>query len=371
MGKYIIKIFSFLFFLSIINTACKKSGDMIVAKQGTLPGLTADKSELNYTIDDSASNAVTFTYTPTSYGYSAAINYNLQFSYNDSNFSSTADYTFASGSMSFTVAAFNTLLLGLKYQAGVTDTILVRVKASAADSLYTYSDTVGIVVSPYAQPRVIVYPFLYAPGAYQGWNFGGGEPPTIIAKLYSTKSNSAYEGYINITDTTNGNGQFKLAPANSWNYSFSEVTATTFASSGNNFSVTKGPGYYLIDADTSTKKWAATIQNWSIIGDAANGWSAPANDIAFDFDDTDQVLVKTLDLKAGGIKFIMNGSFDVSYGIQKDPNDNTKDLAISPLGEVPIATSNTDNIPITVAGTYKITLDLRVPSEPVCTLVKQ
>lgn len=376
MNRHLNKIIFLSLALMIGMGACKKAGPFVTATSGVHPGLTASATMLNYTQADSASNAVTFTYTPTSFGYQAAVNYNLQVSYNDSNFSKISTYALSGGTKSFTVAKFNVLALGSKYAAGVTDTVLVRVQAivsgtgmtPGSDTLAQYSDVVKIVVTPYVAKRVITYPFLYVPGAYQGWS----PSSAVIAKLYSPGSNSSYEGYVNITDATNGNNDFKITPAPVWDNSYGEVTASTIAyNGGGNFEV-PSVGYFLLNVNTQALTWSATLQNWSIIGDAANGWN-PGDDIAFDFDATDQILVKTVQLKVGGIKFRMNDAWSVTYGIQKDPSDATgkTDLPISPIGEVPISTSNNDNIPITEPGTYKITLDLRVPSEPVCTLIKQ
>jgi len=374
MNKHLNKIF-FLFLVLIIGiSSCKKSGTLITATNGTQPGLTASAATLSYTEADSANTAITFTYTPSDFGYSAAVNYDIQFSYNDSNFSKITDQSLTGNSVSYTVKDFNTILLGSKYSAGVQDTVYVRVKSQVATStLIQYSDTLGIVVTPYMAKRVITYPFLYVPGGYQGWDFAhdDGSQPAIIAKLYSPQSNSTYSGYVNITDTSTASqgAQFKLAPAYSWNYTFGEVTATTFSSSGGNFTLSKtqGPGYYLLTADTTAKTWSISLRNWGIVGDAANGWTPSTDNINFDFDNTDQVLVKTLYLKAGGIKFLANAdpNFTVQYGSDGSAiNAITGDVGLS-------SNSSSGNINITEAGTYKITLDLRVPGEPVCTIIQQ
>jgi hypothetical protein len=338
--------------------SCTKDGTMVIAKLTTPVQLTANANSLDYTESDTAKTAVTFTRTSADFGYAAAIGYTLQFSVKGTDFSKVASYAMSSTTMDFTVKDFNTLTLGLKYSPGVVDTVLARVEARVADSLYSYSEVVKIALTPYAAKRVINYPFLYVPGAYQGWAPAG----SVIAKLYSPNNDGQYEGFVNLPDADN---QFKLTPAPTWDNSYGMLTETTMAyDGGDNFDVS-GAGYYLINANTAKGSWSATLQNWSIIGDF-NGWAA---DVPFTFDEQDQVLVKTLDLKVGGIKFRMNNGWTVAYGIQKDSNGD--DLSISPIGEVPISTSNNDNIPITEAGTYKITLDLRVPDEPYCTIVKQ
>ncbi len=353
------KVFWLMGIAALAFFSCKKSGTFITATSGTQPGLTASTNILNYAEADSASNAVTFTYTPSDFGYQAAINYDIQFSTKDSNFTKFTDQSMSGTSISYLVKDFNTLVIGLKYSAGITDTVYVRVKATAADSLYRYSDTLAIVVTPYETKRVITYPALYMPGDYQGWSPGA----AVIAKLYSPTSSSAYEGFIDLPSADN---QFLITPAPTFDNKYTEVTATTMVyNGGNNFDIA-GAGYYLINADTQADTWSATLQNWSIIGDF-NGWS----DASFSFDAVNQVLVDTLTIPAAGdgtggaLKFRANQSWDGSaaspnYGGTLDPN--TGNVALSLGGS---------NIAIAKPGVYVFTLDLRVPSEPLCSIIKQ
>lgn len=349
-----INILIVLFTLGLfVFSSCKKDGEMIRATSGTAPGLTANTTNLNYTIADSIKNAITFTYTSSDFGFKAAISYDIQFSTNDSNFSNYKDIALTTTTLSYTVKDFNTLLLGLKYNPSVTDTLLVRVKARVADSLFKYSDTLAIIVRPYAGDRVITYPFLYVPGAYQGWN----PAAAVIAKFYSPTNNNVYDGYVNIPDANSL--EFKLTTGATWdnNYGSSDgvVGAGVIASGASNNLKVASAGYYLVHVDVPSLKWTSRLQNWSIIGDV-NSWGG---DISFDFDATKQLLVKTLTLPAGVLKFRANADWTTNYGGTLDA-----------LGNVALV-DNGGNISIPTAGQYKITLDLRVPSVPVCTIIKQ
>lgn len=361
MIKKIVNLLFLPALLMLLMVSCEKDGTMVVATSGTQPGLTASAITLNYTEADTAKTAVTFTRTTSDFGYDAAVDYTLEFSAKGTNFEKVTSYTMSETSIDFTVKDFNALVLGLKYSAGVKDTVYARVLAEAADSLFIYSDVVKITVTPYAAKRVIPYPFLYVPGAYQGWSPGG----DVIAKLYSPDKNGQYEGCVNLPDADN---PFKLTPAPNWDNSYGMLTATTMTyDGGGNFDIA-GAGYYLIKANTNTGTWSATLQNWGIIGDV-NGW---AGDIQFEFEDSAQVLVKTVELPVGGLKFRANGAtqgWAINYGTEDDGTG--KGIAPNPVtGMVPLV-SGGKNITITEAGMYKITLDLRVPSEPYCTIVKQ
>ena len=66
-------------------------------------------------------------------------------------------------------------------------------------------------ITPY--PMVIVYPKLYVPGSYQGWNIANA--PTLL----SYRMNNKYEGYLNLVDENNPDAPitFKLTTEPVWN----------------------------------------------------------------------------------------------------------------------------------------------------------
>jgi len=369
---------SLIISLSLISMSilmsCNKDGEKVVASQGIPPALTSTVEMLDYTEADTANAAVTFNWTKSDYGYPAEISYSLQISNNDSVFSDY--YQQAAGSVltqAYTVKQLNAILLNAGYAGGVKDTMLVRVQSRIGVGTYIYSDTIRIIVTPYTPSKVqrpvagpVTYDAMYLPGAYQGWNIGSAS----IGKIYSPKSDSKYAGYIYITDTANGGGQFLITPEQNFNNKYTEVDSTTMVYNGSdNLSLTKyqGPGYYLLNADVSTLKWSATLQNWSIIGDGAVDWDT---DVPLDFDATSQVLVKTLTLKPGGIKFRANNSWDNNIGLIADGQGNIITPVDPKTGEAPL-TNGGANVPVSAAGTYKIILDLRVPDEPVFSITKQ
>ena len=323
-------------------SSCKKDEVKVIATDGTKPVLTASVTKMNYVEADSSSKAVDLTWQKSDFGYNAAVAYFLQFSYKDSAFKKYAEQAMGSSlSKSFKVADFNKLLLSLKFPAGVTDTVFVRVRSEITPSVFQLSDPIGIVARPYIAERVISYANLFVPGAYQGWS----PDAAVIAKLYSVNNDKAYEGYVNITE---GNNEFKITPAPKWDNSYGMVNntgngGTMTYNGGGNFNVTPA-GYYLLKANTASNTWSATLNNFGIIGAGANGWG-DNDDVMFDFDPAKQVLTKTLYLKQDDIKFRSNHKWDTNIGMNGKYGG--------------------DNIKIPVAGTYKVTLDMRVPSEVV------
>lgn len=325
--------------------SCNKEGVLVTASPSTQVELTASQQTIVLTEANAAEKAVDLTWNKADFSYAAAINATLQLSFKDSAFRKFSSVGVgAATTASLTVADLNTLLLGAKYPAGQVSDVMIRVLSKVTDSLYVFSDTVTLHITPYMAKRVISYPVLYVPGDYQGWAPGS----ETIGRLFSTADNGAYEGYVNFPADTN---YFKFTPVADWKneYGASGVGKLTQKAGSDNVELDTS-GYCLLKVDTKKLTWTATVENWGMIGDAAKGWG-DADDIMFDFDSQNQVLVKTVNLKVGPLKFRANHKWELNIGA------GTK--------------YGGDNIDITEAGTYKITLDLRVPSEPILTMVIQ
>lgn len=329
--------------LMLSGVACKKDGTLVVARPASAVNLTASQQTIVLNEDQGETKALDLSWNKADFGYAASINYFLQVSYKDSIFKKFSSVGLGSAtSTSFTTAALNTLLAAAKYPPAVSGDVMFRVLAEVADSLYAFSDTLTLTITPYLAKRVIDYPALYVPGDYQGW-----DPASETAsRLFSVADNGAYEGYVNFTSDTN---YFKLTPVPEWKDDYGAAGKGKIAQPGENIELDTS-GYCLIKVDIKKLTWSATVNNWGIIGDAAAGWG-DADDIMFDFDPETQVLTKTVALKAGGLKLRANHKWDLSIG------DG--------------AQYGGENIAITEAGTYLITLDLRVPSEPVLSMVIQ
>ncbi|SEA24811.1 protein of unknown function [Arachidicoccus rhizosphaerae] len=339
---------NFLYILAAVLmlsvASCKKDQTMVIASSDAATELTASAQTLVLNEENAADQAVTLSWSKPDFGYAAAIDYYLQVSFKDSAFSKISSIGIGTAtSISYTVEDLNTLLLGAKYPSDEANDVQIRVLAQVADSLFVYSNVLTVNVTPYLAKRVITYPNLYMPGDYQGWD------PTseTIAKLYSINSNTSYKGYINVEADTN---YFKITAAPNWD-------GTNYGTGGKGLLSTTGDnlmidtaGYYLVTADTKALSWSYTRENWGMIGDAIGGWD-DADEVMFDFDKENQVLTKTVNLVAGGLKFRANHDWTLNLGAG--------------------AKYGGDNYTITTAGTYLITLDLRVPDEPVVTMTLQ
>jgi len=336
----------------LMLSSCKKN-DAIVTSNGGKPGaltsststLVLDKTKLN-----DATPVINFTFTAPNYGYSAAVANTMQIDVAGDNWKNPMSSTLGVNVLSqgYSTAAFNSLLLKLNLKGGVTSQVQVRiVHAISADVAPVYSNVVNVTVTPFNLAS-----WVYVPGAYEGWNNPGPQQDSLL----SATANGIYTGIINFTA---GNNQFLIVPvkgswANKWATNDNPATGTSASYStvyvtggGNNFYAPAAAGNYIVTLNTNTNTLTIVPANYySIIGDAAQGWST---DVAMKFvNDVNQSWVSTLPLvSTGQFKIRQNNDWGYSWGIPKA--GSAGDGVANTLNN----TSN-NNIPVAANGTYTV-----------------
>ncbi len=216
-----------------------------------------------------------------------------------------------------------------------------------------YGGSSGINIVP-VPPEL---PVLYNPGSHQDWK------PENTYVLTSKDSDDIYTGYV----VLQGSDEFKFTPEPSWDNSYGTedgvagTSGTITLNGGENIAFSGAAGSYLFTVDTNANTWeatsttwTATADSWGVLGTATpTGW---ASDTDMVFNEANGLLELELDLVAGELKFRPNDDWPGSYG------DNGFDGILEIDG---------GNIPISDAGTYKITLDLRDPNRVTYKIVSQ
>ena len=210
-----------------------------------------------------------------------------------------------------------------------------RVMATVSTLTNTaYSPVVSKVMTPYYIK--IVYPLLFVPGNYQGWN-----PADSSTVIYSAKSNLKYDGYVWIGSSA---PQFKYCDGPTWTTNYGDDGADgTLDPNGANIAPATGAGYYHLTVDLSgtPKTHTYLLTTWSVIGDATPGGWSTDTDMAYD--SIAKTWSVTLDLTAASIKFRANHAWDLNYG------DDGADGSLDPGGA---------NIAVPVAGNYTVSMNL-------------
>lgn len=327
----------------LLFTSCKKDETKVVASTGTAPVLTSTaQSTMVLTEANAAANAGVFTWSASSFGFSGSIvSYTLQVGVSGANFSTFKEVAIGSGlSTTVTVATLNSLVNQLNLATGVNGKVDVRIKATISDNFpAAYSNVLTYTVNPYQ--IIIFYPSLWVPGAYQNWT------PATAPRISSVADNKVYEGYIYFSIAS----EFKINPAATWDHSYgTNATGTITLDGGNNLSLAS-PGYYLLQANTSTLTWSATKTTWSVLG------TAVGTETAMTFDPLTNLWTVTKALTAGTLKFRANGADVITYGSAAVANGK-------------LVAKGTD-IAVATAGTYKITFNVSNPGNYVYSIVAQ
>ena len=336
--KNIFKIV-FAAIVGFLLISCEKDEDRAVLGNPSPSALTASATTFVLLKDDAAKDAVKFSWQAPSFGNNIVINNVLQFAVKGTNFAKPKEVILGAGttSVSFKVQDFNGILLGAGAPIGSQSQVEVRLKSTTESSAVApvYSSAIPLTVTPYA-----LISYVYAPGAYQGWN------PATATALVSENSNGIYTGYINFP--TDGL-EFKITPNRSWDGAYGSDNGSTLSTSAGNIKA-PGVGSYKLVVDLNKSIIAMTPFRFGIVGSATpNGWATP--DTKMTLNSTTGIWEATLALTAGEMKFRANDAWDINYG-----------------GSGGNAVAGGDNIQISAAGIYNVTLDT---NNMKYTLVKQ
>jgi len=305
--------------------SCKKDETQVVSNVAPAGTLTASATTLTLTQATGANAAVTFTYPlATSTGYVVPVTTTLQIDLKGKNFTTAREIVVSKTTYAPTVSELNVMALALGAKVGETAQLEVRLKSGAAVNALTYSNVVTLTIKPY-----LASAWIYAPGAYQGWT------PATADSLISLSSDGIYTGMIAFTA---GNLEFKITPAKTWDLSYGDGGSGTLSTTGGNLNGgTAVVKQVTVNLNTKTFTIAAPLE-WALIGDATpGGWTA----------DTDMKGVNDGKYTTYSLKTTLGvGEFKFRFGHAWDVN----------LGGGATLSLGGDNIKVTTAGTYTITL---------------
>ncbi|PWS27073.1 DUF5116 domain-containing protein [Pedobacter yonginense] len=324
-----------LCFIALSLWSCKKDETRTVSSVAAAGTLTASTTTLTLAQANGASPALTLSYPlASSSGYVIPVNTTLQFALKGTNFATPREIVVTSKSYVPTVTEVNNMILALGGVVNQPAQIEVRLKSGAAANDVTYSNVVTLTATPF-----LASAWIYAPGAYQGWN------PSTADSLISLSSNGIYTGMIAFTP---GNLEFKITPAKKWDIAFGDAGAGKISSSaGDNL---KSPDAIIKQVTVDLKLNTITFgtpKEWSIIGDATlGGWNNDTDMKGVNDGKFTVYSIKTT-LGVGEFKFRFNHAWDVN------------------LGGAATLTLGGDNIKVTSAGTYTITLTVAKTADKV------
>lgn len=139
--------------LMLAVAACKKDETQVVLQPGAAPTVTASADNMVLLQDKSSDKAVTYTWTPSSFGYQGVVTYNLQFDKKGGDFSNPVSFNTGSAlTKTLTVSELNSIYVGKKLVSdpAAPTQLDVRVKASVSETAPTLISAVStITATPY------------------------------------------------------------------------------------------------------------------------------------------------------------------------------------------------------------------------------
>lgn len=333
----------YMMLAALFLTACSKDLPQTIMLKGAAPVVSLSASTIVLSAATASDNMQTISWTEADYGFSAAINYQLEIAASGSNFAGAQKINMGTDrSYTYTGAVLNDLAIGMGIDPGTSGSLEIRVRSSLSDSVFDYSDVVMLNITTY----VVQFPALLVRGG-NGWVTPNTRTPGFV--LSSPDFSSKYEGYVYLPNADGWGGDaFKLLSTSSGvEYGWGTSSTTMAAGSAGNLWLTPAPNYMKINADINALTINYTPVQFFLSGDH-NGWSTSATPMTYD-PVTHKLIASNVNFSAGNsFVFTCNGGYDISYKV-----DGSGKLIFA--GPPNWAGSN---IPAPGTGSYTVILDL-------------
>lgn len=295
----------------------------------TAPVITTPTAGTKIALDGANPDAIASKITWTDYSYGTTVVYKVEMAQKGSTNFVTLGTVNNLKQLDVTNLVMDQAVLKLGGKADVAADYDLRVTATTTSTGGTINSTSSVVtvnVTPYQLES-----YMYALGGFNDWSHDTAEI------LTSATSNGIYEGYINFPAAGT---EFKITEQRNWNVNYGDDGADGILDANGANIKSPGAGYHKVVVDMNTKTITVIPQVWGIIGAATpGGWTT---DTAMVWNGATKTWEVTLPLTVGDFKFRRDSNWDVNYG------DSGKDGILDNGG---------DNIPVTVAGTYKVIFD--------------
>lgn len=368
--KKLVRILFILAFGFIIFS-CKDNETDPILGLTTKGNLTTDKSVV--VLDETIANtsAITFTWTDPVFTTNVVEKRFLQFAKKGTSFNPAELFALpeTGNTISVTHLQMNNIMAALKLAPEQINDVEVRLVSELNASNKYYSDVLGIKVTPYTPNPDLIYPKINVPGGYAGaagyadWN------PGNTFNLYSPGSNEQYRGFIFVTNT---NSEFKFTKNQDWAGDKGDDGTFTgkLVETGEQNCKAALAGTYYIKADWTANTYSANLADFGIIGDATpTGWSSDTNLIYNPT--TKNWEIASIALTATGIfKFRANDDWAMKFQPKSADQTITSGTAIQTFLSSEGTVTGDPSYKVSVAGNYKVVLDLHNSAYYKLTLTK-
>jgi hypothetical protein len=316
--------------------SCKKDEKAQVSSNPVPPVLKLTAGDTVVLQKPLADTMLTFQWTPVNFGVQLVVTYNLQMDKVGDNFNKAVSIGTTTNltSLSISTGDLNNKLLSLEFNPDIQPPTILNVEFRVQA---TYNST-GTPVNSLSVTKVyqpyyvkVVYPLIFVPGNYQGWN-----PADSLTVIYSALGNKIYDGYVWMGSAAPA---YKYTDGPSWTTNYGDTGGTgTLEAGGDNITPSSGVGYYHLTANLVSLTHTYLLTTWSMYGASTGN-----TDVAMAYDSVARTWSATTSLTAGLVYFRANNSNTLAY------SDASASGSLS---------QGTDGITVTDAGNYTVTLNL-------------
>jgi len=320
--KHLFKIFTLLV-VAFFVASCEKDEDLAVVNDGTDPVISANKTSVVLLNDQSANEAVAFSWVNSDFGVPIQITNQLEFALKGTSFASPKIVEIPVGTKSYSMIGndLNNIVLSLGVSSVVATDIEVRIKSTAVGKTH-YSNILPLKVTPFINGPVYTYTDLFLIGDATA---GAWDNVSANAKIYPlVKTNTAnvytYTGYF-------AQGGFKIIKTpGSWDTQYGMGSAGVLSTSSASGNITvAGSGYYKLTINTAALTYTFTAvpaptmsyTSISMIGTASSDWNTDVDMEQSTFDPHVWVK-KNVMLSSGEFKFRANHDWATSWGVAQE-----------------------------------------------------
>lgn len=321
--KHLFKIFT-LFAVAFLVASCEKDEDLAIVNDGTDPTISANKTSIILLSDQSANEAVIFSWVNSDFGVPIQITNQMEVALKGTNFAAPKTVELPVGTKSYSMIGndLNNLVLSLGVSSVVATDIEVRIKSTAVGKTH-YSNILPLKVTPFINGPIYTYTDLYLIGDATA---GAWDNVTTNAKIYpllktTTANVYTYTGYFAV-------GGFKIIKTpGSWTTQYGTGSSAgvldTSGGSGNISIATAG--YYKVMINTSALTYSVvsmtppttSYTSISLIGPSVGGWSTDL-DLEKSTFDSHVWVKKNVMLSSGEFKFRANHDWGTNWGVAQE-----------------------------------------------------
>ena len=345
--------------------ACTMKEDMAMlppAEDVVAPVLEALDEPIAITPTNMANESVTFRWTPADYGVATEVDYSIEAEAAGVKvviLSGITDTTTVSTHISqkVTYDALNQVLYNdLELESGVEVEVAFSVSAKVGNTDKVYSNVINVPCTVTAADKV--YPMIYMPGSYQGWDPAG--TATKFQVLYDFAGNGVFEGIADFGESNVADRAWKFTPEPDWDFDWGVPKGETPGAEAAEITLINNNGgdrdniaaytvkrfyHFTMDTNTGLLKHNYSFDQIGLVGEIT-GW-ADGQDKVMEFNAAKRRFYVDVEGLKGMFKFRLDGAWAKNWG----------------ANEFGVTVSNGDGNLEAEEGNYRVYLYLSNPAE--------